>query len=79
MKVDYTLDITGTLNDTEYAVLVQWATEMSREQIAEMFNRSAGWVDKTVGTIYLKLNVHTRQGAIHKAWKLGIFTAEDKK
>jgi DNA-binding CsgD family transcriptional regulator len=79
MEFARSIDPTRILNDTEYALLVQWAKELSREQIADEFNRSGGWVDKTIGIIYNKLGVHTRQGAIDKAWRMGIFTQENRK
>lgn len=79
MQPACTIDATCTLNDKQFAILVQLATEDTREQIAEKFELSVGGVDKNIGIIYAKLNVHTRQGATDKAWMLGIFTKENRK
>ncbi|HEX7414465.1 MAG TPA: LuxR C-terminal-related transcriptional regulator [Bacteroidia bacterium] len=79
MKTKPPLDTTGTLNNRQFKVLVLCAEELTIPQIADKFNLSHGWAKKELHIIYTKLGVHSCHSAIHKAWKLGIFTQENRK
>ncbi|MHB8260562.1 MAG: LuxR C-terminal-related transcriptional regulator [Bacteroidia bacterium] len=72
-------DKTNTLTNRRYDVLVLWAKEFTKKQIAAKFYLSLAWADKELRIIYKKLGVHTRHGAVDKAWLLGIFTLEIRK
>jgi DNA-binding CsgD family transcriptional regulator len=71
-------DLTHTLTNRQFAVLVFWAKEYSKEQIADFFHLSEGWANKEIRIIYKLLGVCTRHGAVDKAWLLGIFTKENR-
>lgn len=71
-------DPTNTLTNRQFAVLVFWANEYTKQQIADFFHLSEGWANKEIRIIYKLLGVRTRHGAVDKAWRLGIFTKENR-
>ena len=72
------LDETGLLDNRQFKVLLYWAEgELSKEQIGDKFSLSEGWAGKQLEKIYKLLKVRTRHGAVHKAWKMKIFTDEN--
>lgn len=51
--------------------------EKSNEQIADALDENIHTVVKDLKSIFKTLHVHSRAGAVHQAWKEGIFTLEN--
>ncbi|MHB8260027.1 MAG: helix-turn-helix transcriptional regulator [Bacteroidia bacterium] len=78
MQATLPLDCTNTLTNRQYKVLAFYAEELTKQQIGDKFYLTEAWANKELRIIYKKLGVHTQQGAVDKAWKLGIFTIEGR-
>ena len=65
------------LDAREFEILRYVAHELTNEQIADKIYRSVGLVEKELKKICRKMGAVTRQGAVHNAWKRGIFTKEN--
>ena len=72
-------DPTNTLTNRRFDVLLFYAEELSKELIGDGFYLTEAWANKELRIIYKILGARTGPGAVHKAWKLGIFTIENTK
>ena len=48
----------------------------NNSEIGKLLHNSIGTVKKTLGAVYMKLNVKDRTCAVSTAWKTGILNAE---
>jgi len=76
METDNTnYDLTGTFDVRRFKVFRYWAHgELTKAQIGDVFHLSEAWAGNEIEEIYKRLNVHTRHGAVMKAWGTDIFT-----
>lgn len=81
MKTDNTnYDLTGTFDERRFRVFRYWAHgKLTKEQIGDIFKLSEGWAVNEIEEIYKRLDVHTRHGAVMKAWEQDVFTKLNSK
>ncbi|MBI4931485.1 MAG: hypothetical protein HY841_12020 [Bacteroidetes bacterium] len=65
------------LTSREFSALKHAAMEFTKEQIAAKVSMSSHTVDWDLRMIRQKLGVQSITGAVHQAWKAGIFTKEN--
>ncbi|MBI4929936.1 MAG: hypothetical protein HY841_04175 [Bacteroidetes bacterium] len=68
---------TGKKAERRFIVLKQVGEDCSNEQIAEKMKENLHTVVKDLKSIFKTLKAHSRAGAVHTAWKTGIFTKEN--
>ncbi|MBI3500156.1 MAG: hypothetical protein HY063_00010 [Bacteroidetes bacterium] len=68
---------TGAKAARRFNVLKLVGEELSNEQLADHLKEKVHTVVKDLKIIFKTLSVHSRAGAVHKAWKEGIFTKEN--